>query len=653
MSRISASTPRPASTSPSSISALFGDGARLVRGTIGGSGPATIVADFQVGSDPDDFNFDDLIVNAMQVDDINHKIYVGVQDPFGDASNTGIRQYSYDPLTGAVTDEGFLVRADIDNSKPIDPDNFGLDLLNARDFDLDLSSNTLYFTELFTGGLQEQGLYRMDLTTHDIVQMVSSVQFPDEGTNGFIIDVEVDPTTDLVYFSTEFQQPFGDPGYDPAQNAIWYVNQSATDAVATQLVLLGLPLGSHIFPGDMTFDSDQRRLYVESEESDGTSSDDVIYVFQLDATGATATLVETIAPSPGFSSSDANIQGMAYNALPHLTGVNGTATPAAEQGAAVTLLTGAPTITDVDGDHLASATVKITGGTFVSNETSANDDNLGVGAGLQQSGLVAGTNITVSWNQATSTLTLTGYDTLANYEAVLGQIAYRSTGDNPTNYGANASRTLTWTVSDGALGVPDGQQNSQTTTVTIAASDDAPVNTSRGPVATSEDAASVAITGLSVSDADSSSLSVTLSVGRGTLAIDTGVARRRHRRPGQRQRHRQRDDHRHPGRDRRHLRRRTGVAYTPTHNFNGADSLTMTTNDGSASDSDTVAINVAAVNDAPTVAGDGTEMRRADRRGHARARPARASPACSPANIRTRPTRCPAARRPTPSPASR
>ena len=190
----------------------FGDGARLVRGTIGGSGPATVVADFQVGSDPDDSNFDDLIVNAMQVDDINHKIYVGVQDPFGDASNTGIRQYSYDPLTGAVTDEGFLVRADIDNTKPIDPDNFGLDLLNARDFDLDLSSNTLYFTELFTGGLQEQGLYRMDLTTHDITQMVSSVQFPDEGTNGFIIDVEVDPTTDLVYFSTESQQPFGDPG---------------------------------------------------------------------------------------------------------------------------------------------------------------------------------------------------------------------------------------------------------------------------------------------------------------------------------------------------------------------------------------------------------------------------------------------------------
>src|SRR6478672_1046274 len=229
----------------------FGNGARLVRGHIGGSGPATVVADFQVGSDPDDSNFDDIIVNALYVDNINEKIYVSWQDPFGDASNTGIRQYSYDPLTGAVVDEGFLVRADLETNKEIDPDNFGLDTLNARDFDLDLSSNTLYFTELFTGGLQEQGLYRMDLTTHVITQMVSSIQFPDEGTNGYIIDVEVDPSTDLVYFTTESQTPFGSGGYDPAQNAIWYVNQSATDAVATQLVLLGLPLGSHIFPGDM------------------------------------------------------------------------------------------------------------------------------------------------------------------------------------------------------------------------------------------------------------------------------------------------------------------------------------------------------------------------------------------------------------------
>ena len=50
-----------------------------------------------------------------------------------------------------------------------------------------------------------------------------------------------------------------------------------------------------------------------------------------------------------------------------------------------------------------------------------------------------------------------------------------------------------------------------------------------------------------------------------------------------------------------------GLTYTPTPNVNGADTLTMTTDDGTAQDVDMVAISVAAVNDAPTVAGDGTE----------------------------------------------
>lgn len=569
----------------------FGNGARLVRGQIGGAGPATIVADFQVGSDPGDSNFDDIIVNALHVDNINEKIYVSYQDPLGDAANTGIRQFGYDPLTGAVVDEGFLVRADLETNKEIDPDNFGLDTLNVRDFDLDLTTNTLYFTELFTGGLQEQGLYRMDLTTHVITQMVSSAQFPDEGANGFIIDVEVDAATDRVYFTTESQTPFGGSGYNPVQNAIWYVDQNADNALAAQLVLVGLPLGGHFYPGDMVIDQDTRRLYVESEEEDAVA-DDVIYVFELDATGTTATLVETIAP--GHSSPFANVQGMAFNALPHLTGLAGTPAAAAEQGAAVTLLTAPPSVTDVDGDHLSSATVEITGGTFPGSDAA---DNLGVGAGFQQSGLVAGTNITVGWNQLTSTLTLTGYDTLANYQAVLAMVRYQSTGDDPDNGGANPSRTITWTVSDGALGIPAGEQNSGTTTLNIAATDDDPVNTIGGPYAVNEDA-SVAITGLSVSDVDSDNVTVTLSVGRGTINVAAGPATVMNNGTGTVTiSGSQGDVNSSLG----------GVTYTPTPNVNGPDTLTMTSSSGGSPDVDNASINVAAVNDAPTVAGDGTE----------------------------------------------
>ena len=77
-------------------------------------------------------------------------------------------------------------------------------------------------------------------------------------------------------------------------------------------------------------------------------------------------------------------------------------------------------------------------------------------------------------------MTLTGYDTLAHYQTVLNAVTYNTTGDNPTNYGNNTMRTVTWTVSDGAPNIPDGGQNETTTTLTIDAVNDAPAFT-KGP----------------------------------------------------------------------------------------------------------------------------------------------------------------------------
>src|SRR5262249_56890611 len=42
-----------------------------------------------------------------------------------------------------------------------------------------------------------------------------------------------------------------------------------------------------------------------------------------------------------------------------------------------------------------------------------------------------------------------------------------------------------------------------------------------------------------------------------------------------------------------------GLSYTGNLNFNGADTLTVATNDGTDTDTDTIAITVNAVNDAP------------------------------------------------------
>ncbi|WP_246785212.1 DUF4347 domain-containing protein [Bradyrhizobium sp. S69] len=202
--------------------------------------------------------------------------------------------------------------------------------------------------------------------------------------------------------------------------------------------------------------------------------------------------------------------------------VNETTAAATEQGAAVTLLS-SDTITDSLGT-LVGATVQITGGTFSSNESSASDDHLGFATGNVIVNQINGTSITFNYDSATETLTLSGSDTLANYQMALAEVQYNTTGDNPTNYGADPSRTLTWTVNDGT----GSNQPAVTTTINVTAVNDAPVATT--PAADYSASADVALslksTGLSVSDVDGGTTgqieTATLSVDEGTLTVTAG-----------------------------------------------------------------------------------------------------------------------------------
>jgi Ca2+-binding RTX toxin-like protein len=452
-----------------------GSGAYLVRGSLSG-GPVTILADYRnVVGDPSD----DTLVNALAIDPVTNRLYVGLQEATGSVpGSSGIRRYTYNTTTGAVTDNGFLVTA-TSSAKPLEG---GFNIFDPRDFDIDTSNGTLVFTELLTGGVQANGIFRLNLSSpNTIVQLVSQTQFPDNGSNGFIADIEVDNTTNLAYFSTFSQSPSPGAGFNAAQNRIWFISDTATAGTATQLALFATDgttnfytLNAIFYPGDMIFDQSTRQLYIESEQTD-PGADDLIYVFQLNAAGTSATLVNTITPT--LAGTSANIQGMAFNILPVISSLTGTGTAALEQSAAIVLTTNAPTFADADGARLSSATVQVTGGTFTSTQAGVNNDNLAVGAGLQISGLVAGTNISLSYNAATRTLTLTGQDTLANYQTVFAAVRYFSVGDNPTNYGANTTRTLTWTISDGALNVLAASPNSATTTINVTAINDAPVFT--------------------------------------------------------------------------------------------------------------------------------------------------------------------------------
>ena len=46
-------------------------------------------------------------------------------------------------------------------------------------------------------------------------------------------------------------------------------------------------------------------------------------------------------------------------------------------------------------------------------------------------------------------MVMTGASSVANYQDLLRTVGFHSTSDNPTNFGADAIRILTWTVSDG------------------------------------------------------------------------------------------------------------------------------------------------------------------------------------------------------------
>ena len=111
-----------------------------------------------------------------------------------------------------------------------------------------------------------------------------------------------------------------------------------------------------------------------------------------------------------------------------------------------------------------------------------------------------GTNITASYNSATGVLTLSGTDTLANYQQVLRSVTYNNLSENPDT----TLRTLTVTVTD-----TYGQSASATSSITVTAVNDAPtVSTTGSSLGYTENAGAVVVdSGVTVNDVDNTNLS--------------------------------------------------------------------------------------------------------------------------------------------------
>ena len=184
-------------------------------------------------------------------------------------------------------------------------------------------------------------------------------------------------------------------------------------------------------------------------------------------------------------------------------------------GGSAVALDSALSLSDLDsGGLLNGATVSIAG--FVSGDVLSADTT----------GLPA---ITASYNAATGVLTVSGSDTLADYQAVLGSITYSSTVSDPTAGGTHPTRTISWSVNDGAA-----TSGAATTTVDVTLPPPVIANTVAGQTTTDEASLSP-FTTVSISDSDfgqTETVTVTLSnkadgtlsnVGTGSYNSSTGV----------------------------------------------------------------------------------------------------------------------------------
>ena len=285
----------------------------------------------------------------------------------------------------------------------------------------------------------------------------------------------------------------------------------------------------------------------------------------------------------GLSSDDIS-DLFSANSAPVQSAIEGTNVAYTENDPAIQI-TNAISISDVDDTNIESAVVAITGN-FATGEDLVIFSDTGT--------------ITGVWNSTLGTLTLTGGDTLANYEAALRSITYQNTSDTPSDL----TRTVSFTVNDG-----DVDSNVLTRDIDVTPANDAPMNTVPGTQSVVEET-TTSINGISIVDVDAGgsnvttqlqvsvgALNVTLSgnasissgaIGTSDLTIQGSVAEINAT-----------------------LASLTYTGNTDVIGFN-ADTLTITTNDlgntglgGALQDVETVQIDITAVNDAPVVVGPG------------------------------------------------
>jgi hypothetical protein len=178
------------------------------------------------------------------------------------------------------------------------------------------------------------------------------------------------------------------------------------------------------------------------------------------------------------------------------------------ENATATLVDNAITVTDADDTNITGGTISITGG-FLAGDLLA----------ITNTGAISG-----SYAAGTGILTLTGTDTLANYQTVLRSLTYLNNTEDPTSNASKPTRTITYSLTDANSDGVGAATGTVTKTINVTALTDNPVMSSGGTLAYTENQAAQVIDGgvSVVSDADDTDIAgATITISAGYTAGDT------------------------------------------------------------------------------------------------------------------------------------
>ncbi len=266
-----------------------------------------------------------------------------------------------------------------------------------------------------------------DATPNTITVDVTPVNDAPAGTSGTVTTAE---DTAYVFGAADFG--FSDTHDSPA-NALLAVKITTLPAAGT-LTDNGVAVtaGQVVTIADITGGK-----LVFTPDADANGGSYAAFTFQVQDDGGVANGGVDLDPTPRTIT----VAVTAVNDAPVVTGA-GSTQGYTEGSAAVTLEPGL-TVSDIDSATLVGATVSLSG-FFAGDELKIN--------GTTSGDIVNGGNtIHYSYDSGAGTFTLSGSDTVADYQAALRLVTYDSTSANPTDLGALPSRDVSWTVDDGSV----------------------------------------------------------------------------------------------------------------------------------------------------------------------------------------------------------